>query len=274
MPRKAVLELGRLLSDSDDGVDLELFGSLVRFSFGDTVVTTKIIDGKFPDYTRVVPTNYQKRFSVKRQDLLQSLQRAIELAHQGDAIRLTNNGTPYYGGVTLFGERHSGRPDGPFTIIGNGAVLSGAKPVPQEVSFARATPRPLANRCVRSVEPRRRRHTDPARVRRDHLQPRSDADRAHRHRHDPPAVEPGRALASGGEDPTGSDVRPAVADAVADPEADRDRPQPGEAFGDDPKPGVEPRAPDQPPATVAAADAPRPTVPPRDEPATAMPAPV
>jgi DNA polymerase III subunit beta len=82
VPRKAVLELGRLLADTDDSVDLDIFGSLVRFSFGDTVVTTKIIDGKFPDYTRVVPTNYQKRFSVKRQDLLQSLQRAAILANE------------------------------------------------------------------------------------------------------------------------------------------------------------------------------------------------
>jgi len=82
IPRKAVLELTRLLADSDDAVELEIFGSLVRFSFGDTVLTTKIIDGKFPDYTRVVPTNYQKRFSVKRQDLLQSLQRAAILANE------------------------------------------------------------------------------------------------------------------------------------------------------------------------------------------------
>ena len=82
VPRKAVLELTRLLTDSDDTVELEIFGSLVRFSFGDTALTTKIIDGKFPDYTRVVPTNYQKRFSVKRQDLLQSLQRAAILANE------------------------------------------------------------------------------------------------------------------------------------------------------------------------------------------------
>lgn len=63
---------------------------------------------------------------------LQTLQRAIALAHQGDEIRLVNNGTPYYGGVTLFGDRHSGRPEGPFMIVGNGAVLSGAKPVPEQ----------------------------------------------------------------------------------------------------------------------------------------------
>jgi DNA polymerase-3 subunit beta len=82
LPRKAVLELGRLLADSEEAVTLEIFGSLVRFTFGDTVLTTKIIDGKFPDYTRVVPSNYQKRFAIKRQDLLQSLQRAAILSNE------------------------------------------------------------------------------------------------------------------------------------------------------------------------------------------------
>ena len=82
LPRKAVLELGRLLGDADEPVSLELFGGQVRFSFGDIVLTTKIIDGKFPDYTRVVPTNYQKRFSIKRQELLGALQRAAILSNE------------------------------------------------------------------------------------------------------------------------------------------------------------------------------------------------
>jgi DNA polymerase-3 subunit beta len=82
LPRKAVLELSRLLADSEDAVTIEIFGSVVRFGFGSTQVTTKIIDGKFPDYTRVVPTNYQKRFTVQRQALLQSLQRAAILSNE------------------------------------------------------------------------------------------------------------------------------------------------------------------------------------------------
>ncbi|MGH8693174.1 MAG: DNA polymerase III subunit beta [Burkholderiales bacterium] len=82
LPRKAVLEISRLLADSEDAVAIEIFASLVRFTFGNTVLTTKIIDGKFPDYTRVVPTNYQKCFSIKRQDLLQSLQRAAILSNE------------------------------------------------------------------------------------------------------------------------------------------------------------------------------------------------
>ena len=82
LPRKAVLELSRLLADSEDPVTIEIFGAVVRFGFGGTVLTTKIIDGKFPDYTRVVPTNYQKRFSIPRQTLLQSLQRAAILSNE------------------------------------------------------------------------------------------------------------------------------------------------------------------------------------------------
>jgi DNA polymerase-3 subunit beta len=82
LPRKAVLELGRLLGDGEESVSIEIFASLVRFSFGDIVLTTKIIDGKFPDYTRVVPTNYQRKFSIKRQELLQSLQRAAILSNE------------------------------------------------------------------------------------------------------------------------------------------------------------------------------------------------
>jgi len=82
LPRKAVLELSRLLADSDDPVTIDIFGAVVRFGFGGTVLTTKIIDGKFPDYTRVVPTNYQKKFSIQRQALLQSLQRAAILSNE------------------------------------------------------------------------------------------------------------------------------------------------------------------------------------------------
>jgi len=82
LPRKAVLELSRLLGEVDDPVTIEIYASQVRFTFGNIVLTTKIIDGKFPDYTRVVPTNYQKKFSIKRSDLLQSLQRAAILSNE------------------------------------------------------------------------------------------------------------------------------------------------------------------------------------------------
>lgn len=82
LPRKAVLELAKLLKDSDDEVNIEIYTSQVKFRFGAIELITKIIDGKFPDYTRVIPTNYQKHISVNRLLLLQSLQRAAILSNE------------------------------------------------------------------------------------------------------------------------------------------------------------------------------------------------
>ena len=77
-----MLELSRLLADTDEAVDIELFANQVRFRFGAVELTTKVIDGKFPDYTRVIPTNYQRHIAVNRVSLLQSLQRAAILSNE------------------------------------------------------------------------------------------------------------------------------------------------------------------------------------------------
>jgi DNA polymerase III subunit beta len=82
VPRKAVLELSRLLTDDEAPVHIELYASQVRFRFGSIELTTKVIDGKFPDYTRVIPTSYQKHIVVPRQLLLQALQRAAILSNE------------------------------------------------------------------------------------------------------------------------------------------------------------------------------------------------
>jgi DNA polymerase III subunit beta len=82
LPRKAVLELGKLLESSDEPVEIEVYASQARFRFGSVELVTKLIDGKFPDYTRVIPTNYQKRISLDRVVLLQALQRAAILSNE------------------------------------------------------------------------------------------------------------------------------------------------------------------------------------------------
>lgn len=103
LPRKAVLELARLLSESEEPVDIEIYSNQVKFRFGDIELTTKIIDGKFPDYTRVIPTNYQRHIALGRVQLLQALQRAAILSNEkfrgvrwmlaGNSLRIscTNN---------------------------------------------------------------------------------------------------------------------------------------------------------------------------------------
>jgi hypothetical protein len=60
---------------------------------------------------------------------VETLNAALQRVRSGDSIELVNNGTPYFGSGTLFGARHSGTYSRSFEIRGNGATLSGAKPI-------------------------------------------------------------------------------------------------------------------------------------------------
>lgn len=82
LPRKAVLELAKLLNDSDEAVVVEVLRNQVRFSFSSISLVSKVVDGKFPDYTRVIPQGYSKRFEVSRIALLQALQRTAILSNE------------------------------------------------------------------------------------------------------------------------------------------------------------------------------------------------
>ena len=79
LPRKTIIELSKLLADSDDPVAIELSSNQARFSFGDVVLISKLVDGKFPDYGRVIPQDQPKHLRLNRPELLASLQRAAIL---------------------------------------------------------------------------------------------------------------------------------------------------------------------------------------------------
>jgi DNA polymerase-3 subunit beta len=68
-----------LLADSDDPINIEVSATQARFSFGEVLLVSKLIDGKFPDYGRVIPQNQPKSLRLNRVGLLQSLQRAAIL---------------------------------------------------------------------------------------------------------------------------------------------------------------------------------------------------
>jgi len=76
IPRKTVLELQRLLSDGDDAVQIDVASNQVRFRFSEVEMVSKLVEGKFPDYQRVVPTGYKKRLVLARDGLAASLARA------------------------------------------------------------------------------------------------------------------------------------------------------------------------------------------------------
>ena len=82
VPRKTVLELTKLLADSDDPVDIELSATQAAFSFGSIELVSKLIDGKFPDYTRVIPTAHKNKLQAEREPLRQALQRAAILSNE------------------------------------------------------------------------------------------------------------------------------------------------------------------------------------------------
>src|SRR3989440_744076 len=82
VPRKTVVELTKLLADSDDEVRIELSGTQAAFSFGAIELVSKLIDGKFPDYTRVIPTQHKNRLQAEREPLRQALQRAAILSNE------------------------------------------------------------------------------------------------------------------------------------------------------------------------------------------------
>lgn len=82
LPRKTVHQLIKLLPDTDAPVHIELGKTQARFTFGDIVFLTKLVEGKFPDYNRVIPVNNDKIFEVNREELIGALKRAAILANE------------------------------------------------------------------------------------------------------------------------------------------------------------------------------------------------
>lgn len=81
LSRKTVNELFKLLNDSDEKIKLEIAEKQVKISFSDITLFSKVIDGKFPDYDRVIP-NYTNHLTLDRQTILQALQRAAILSNE------------------------------------------------------------------------------------------------------------------------------------------------------------------------------------------------
>lgn len=82
LPRKTILELSRQLSDSDELVEIVLTPSQACFKFNNTEFVSKLIDGKFPDYERVIPQHHGKVIKLSRNQLIQSLQRVAILTNE------------------------------------------------------------------------------------------------------------------------------------------------------------------------------------------------
>ena len=82
LPRKTVLELGKLLEDSDNPVTLDILGNQVRFRFANVELVSKVVDGKFPDFNRVIPVGHSKEVELGRVEMLAALDRAAILSNE------------------------------------------------------------------------------------------------------------------------------------------------------------------------------------------------
>ena len=100
VPRKAVAEIQKLVEDGGEGVSVELSPSKVRLTFrgragehasaaGGVVLTSKLIDGTFPDYQRVIPSGNDKRLVVERDDFARAVDRVSTISSErGRAVKL------------------------------------------------------------------------------------------------------------------------------------------------------------------------------------------
>jgi len=89
VPRKAVVEVQKLVEDLTQEVKLEVSPTKIRFTFGDVILTSKLIDGTFPDYLRVIPAGNDKRLIVERQLFSDAVDRVSTISSErGRAVKL------------------------------------------------------------------------------------------------------------------------------------------------------------------------------------------
>ncbi len=89
VPRKTVLELARLLEDSETSVDVSLSSAKIRFGAGNLTLTSKLIDGTFPDYERVIPQRNDKRMEVDIRLFTNAVDRVSTISSEkGRAVKL------------------------------------------------------------------------------------------------------------------------------------------------------------------------------------------
>jgi len=79
IPRKTILELMRLLEENDEAVQISVASNQIKFNFSSIELISKLIEGKFPDYNRVIPQGHTKIFVVDRALLQSALQRVAIL---------------------------------------------------------------------------------------------------------------------------------------------------------------------------------------------------
>ncbi len=93
VPRKTVGEVQRLIESGEGEVAIELSTGKIRFTIGNVVLTSKLIDGTFPDYGRVIPVNNDKTLTVDKKDFEAAVDRVSTVSSErGRAVKLSITG--------------------------------------------------------------------------------------------------------------------------------------------------------------------------------------
>ena len=89
IPRKTVLELRKLVEESEDEVQIGLGETKIRLAVGEAALTSKLIDGTFPDYDRVIPSNNDKTLELNRKDFAEAVDRVSTIStEKSRAVKL------------------------------------------------------------------------------------------------------------------------------------------------------------------------------------------
>ncbi len=101
LPRKTVFQLCTLLAETNESLKMQTSENKIKFSLGNMKLISKVIDGKFPDYKKVVPTNNEKSLTVSSKDFINSIERVasvsldrkegVKLRINKDSIQLSVN---------------------------------------------------------------------------------------------------------------------------------------------------------------------------------------
>ncbi len=82
VPRKCVAELRKLLDEAEEAVSISLSPTKIRFGLGSAILTSKLIDGTFPDYNRVIPTANDKLLKLDPKSFMQGVDRVATIASE------------------------------------------------------------------------------------------------------------------------------------------------------------------------------------------------
>ena len=92
LPKKTVFQLCNLLTDSKDQLLMQTSENKIKFSLGNMKLISKVIDGKFPDYKKVVPTNNEKVLLVQTKDFINSIERVTSISiDRKEGVKLNIN---------------------------------------------------------------------------------------------------------------------------------------------------------------------------------------